>query len=215
MVWPRPWHVGQGSLISVPVPPHWGHGWEIENSPWPCDSMPRPWQRGHTVGLVPGFAPVPWHVGHDEGTCAATGTCAPSIACSHEMWTSLPMSRPRSGPGLRAARPPPPARSDRMSPKPPKPPPPPGPPPVRNAPGSNPPPKKPPPWSYCLRFSGSDSTAYACWISLKRSSAFSSPWLVSGWYLRASLRYAFLISSAEAFLSTPRVLYGSLGAAIY
>ena len=61
------------------------------------------------------------------------------------------------------------------------------------------------PRSYFLRFSGSPRTSYASEISLKRSSAPASL-LVSGWYLRASLRYAFLISSCEAFLSTPRVL---------
>jgi hypothetical protein len=38
--------------------------------------------------------------------------------------------------------------------------------------------------------------------------------LRSGWYWRASLRYAFLMSSADAFLSTPRTRYGSLVAGI-
>ena len=46
-------------MISVPVPPHFEHGCEIEKSPWPCDSIPRPWQREQTVGEVPGLAPVP------------------------------------------------------------------------------------------------------------------------------------------------------------
>ena len=73
-----------------------------------------------------------------------------------------------------------------MSPIPPNPP---KPPPVfvRKAPGSNPP-KIPPPASYCLRFSGSDRIEYACWTSLKRSSAAASSGLRSGWYFRASLR---------------------------
>ena len=62
-------------------------------------------------------------------------------------------------------------------PKPPKPPP--GPAPVANGPV---------PESYCLRFSGSPSTSYACEISLKRDSACLSSGLRSGWYLRASLR---------------------------
>jgi hypothetical protein len=35
-------------------------------------------------------------------------------------------------------------------------------------------------WSYCLRFSGSWSTAYASPTSLKRSAAFGSFWLASG-----------------------------------
>ena len=56
---PLPSQVAQGSLISVPVPPHWRHGCEIENSPCDSASTPRPWQRGQIVGWVPGFAPVP------------------------------------------------------------------------------------------------------------------------------------------------------------
>jgi hypothetical protein len=31
----------------------------MENIPWPSVSMPRPPQRGHVIGDVPGFAPVP------------------------------------------------------------------------------------------------------------------------------------------------------------
>ena len=58
-----------------------------------------------------------------------------------------------------------------------------------------------PNWSYWLRFSASESTSYAPWISLNLA---SSPPLV-GVMLRASFRYAFLISSAEAFLATPSV----------
>ena len=49
-------------------------------------------------------------------------------------------------------------------------------------------PNGPVPRSYALRLSGSDSTSWACEISLKRSSAFLSPGLRSGWYWRASLR---------------------------
>src|SRR3954452_8485006 len=188
-VWPEPWHVGHGSLISVPVPPHFEHGCEIEKRPCPCDSMPRPWQREQTVGCVPGLAPVPRQVGHGAATVTETGTCAPSSACSNAMCTSVSRSRPRSG-WLRvpAAPPPPePKRSDRMSPIPPKPGPP-APPPRRNALGSKPEPKMPPPESYWRRFSGSDRIEYAPWTSLKRSSADGSSGLRSGWYLRASLR---------------------------
>ena len=43
-------------------------------------------------------------------------------------------------------------------------------------------------WSYSLRCSGSESTEYASLISLNFASAAASPWLESGWYLRASLR---------------------------
>src|SRR3954464_14759048 len=169
----------------------------MENSPWPCESMPRPWQRGHTRGLVPGLAPVPRQVVHVDDVVTDRGICAPSIACSKLIVTSASRSRPRSGRGRAPAPAPPPRvpnRLLRMSEKPPgsKPPP---------APPAAPPPNGLPPangfrrWpSYCLRLSASPRTSYACEISLKRSSAPGSE-LVSGWYVRASLRYAFLISS--------------------
>ncbi len=91
----------------------------------------------------------------------------------------------RGAPPVRAPVPAPPAappnRLERMSPKPPP-----------NDPGSKPPgtpkPNGPEPRSYCLRLSASDRTSCACEISLKRSSAFLSPGLRSGWYWRASLR---------------------------
>src|SRR3954452_17849154 len=71
---PLPLHVGHGSSMTVPLPWHCEHGWEIENSPWPCDSTPRPLQRGQVRGLVPGLAPVPvqveqiWETGTLSGT---------------------------------------------------------------------------------------------------------------------------------------------------
>ncbi len=55
--------------------------------PCPCVSMPRPSQRGQTVGVVPGLAPVPWQVSQAAriGTCS--GTCAPATAWSKEIET--------------------------------------------------------------------------------------------------------------------------------
>jgi len=47
---------------------------------------------------------------------------------------------------------------------------------------------------------------YASEISLNFSSEAVLPLLASGWCLRASFRYDFLISSAEASLLTPRTL---------
>ena len=177
---PLPWQVGQGSLISVPVPWQRRQGWEIENSPCDSASTPRPLQSEQIVGWVPGLAPVPLQVGQGADSGTDTGIWAPSIACSNEMWTSVSRSRPRSGPGVRPpARPPAlPNRSERMSPKPP-----PKPPvgvPVRNEPGSKPPPKIPPPESYALRFSASDRIEYASCTCLKRSSALASSLLRSG-----------------------------------
>ena len=73
-------HVGQGSSITVPEPPQREHGWEIENIPWPWVSMPRPSQRGQTVGVVPGLAPVPWQVGQMSCIGTDSGIWAPEIA---------------------------------------------------------------------------------------------------------------------------------------
>src|SRR3954468_11334712 len=162
---PSPRHVGHGSSITVPAPPQRVHGCEIENRPWPCDSSPRPWQRGQTFGDVPGFAPVPWQVVHRDGDGTASGTWVPVIASSKEIVTSASRSAPFSG-RVRAPAGPavPPARLnrfERMSPnppaasKPPKPPWPAVPAPVLGPPPRPPEPKKIPPRSYCLRLSGS------------------------------------------------------------
>src|SRR5258708_19722468 len=105
---PVPWQVGQGSSITVPAPPHREQGCEIENMPWPCVSMPRPSQLGHTIGVVPGFAPVPRQLGQLVfiGTCS--GTCAPDTAWSKVIDTCASRSGPFSGRGrLRPPRPPP------------------------------------------------------------------------------------------------------------
>src|ERR687889_2646078 len=84
---PSPPQVGQGSSITVPEPPQRAHGRVIENSPWPWDSTPRPWQTGQTVGDVPGSAPVPRQVGQAECVATETGTCAPATACSKDRET--------------------------------------------------------------------------------------------------------------------------------
>ena len=51
---------------------------------------------------------------------------------------------------------------------------------------------------------GRTSTSLASLTSLNFSSASLSPGFMSGWYFRASFRYAFLISSSDAPLLTPR-----------
>ena len=110
-------------LDHVPAPWQRVHGWEIENRPWPCDSTPRPWQRGQTFGSVPGFAPVPWQVAQRAGAATLSGTWAPSIACVErdvdlglEVGAALGARRAgvRRRPSRRRRR-----GCDRMSPKPP------------------------------------------------------------------------------------------------
>ena len=140
----------------VPEPWQRWQGWEMENSPWPCDSTPRPWQTGQTTGCVPGSAPVPRHVGQAACVATETGTCAPSTACSNESETVVSRSRPRSCAGrVRAPPPRPPWLKipDRMSENEPK-----------SAPAAPPAPPAPangfiPPRSYFLRFSSSDRTS--------------------------------------------------------
>src|SRR4051812_32621254 len=116
---PSPPHVGHGPSITVPEPPQRPHGRVIENRPWPWDSTPRPWQTGHTLGEVPGRAPVPRHVVHAACVATETGTCAPSTAWSKESETVVYRSRPRPAAGLVRVPPPrPPAvlkMPDRMS----------------------------------------------------------------------------------------------------
>ncbi len=144
---PLPWQVGQGSSITVPAPPQREQGWEIENMPWPWVSIPRPSQRGQTIGVVPGFAPVPRQVGQVAAIGTWSGTCAPATAWSKVIETCASRSGPFSGRGLVRTRRPlaePPKRFERMSPieepsksklpKPPKPPP--GPAPVREGAGA-------------------------------------------------------------------------------
>ena len=79
----------------VPDPPHCEQGWEIENMPCPWVSMPLPSQRGHTEGVVPGFAPVPRQVLQVVciGTCK--GICAPATAWSNVIETCVSRSAPR------------------------------------------------------------------------------------------------------------------------
>src|SRR3954467_7817191 len=101
----------------APEPWQREHGCEIENSPWPWDSMPRPLHFGHTRGEVPGLAPVPRQVGQGCVVATLNGICAPLIACSNEIATEDSRSLPRSGRGPRGGsdrvRVPPPAPSPR------------------------------------------------------------------------------------------------------
>ncbi len=159
---------------------------------------------------------MPWQVGQGPSPVSRSATVVPSIASPKVSVASVSTSAPRLGRFCAVVRPrlnTPPNRSPRpplspvplkMSPrsKPPNPPCP-----VRVPVGT----RKPPPnseraSSYSLRRFSSDSTEYASEISLKRSSAEASPLFASGWYLRASLRYAVLISAGLAVLLTPRVL---------
>ena len=199
--------MGHGSSMTVPLPPHRGHGSLNANDPTSRPRTPRPLHSGHRRGLVPGFAPLPPQSAQATGVSTDTGTCAPRIACSKLRLTSTSTSAPRRAAGSSAVRVPAPPRlrkiDEKMSAKSPNPPASPVNPPPPPLPGARPPKRRRA--SYSARLSASDSTSWAWEISLKRSSALASPGLRSGWFSRASFRYAFLISSASAVRVTPSV----------
>ena len=144
--------MGQGSLISVPVPPHWRHGCVIEKRPLRLglDAAPLA-ARADRRAACPASPPCRGRSGRARTAAPTRGSARPP---SPGRTRCAPRSRGRGRAPGRAPPPRPPAppnRSDRMSPKPPKPPPV----PVRNEPGSKPPPPKmPPPESYCLALLG-------------------------------------------------------------
>ena len=116
--------------------------------------------------------------------------------------TSAPFRGPRRPPPKRFAKIsllPPPANKSLKSPEKFWPPAPVGP--LRYAPDSN----ISRAWLYSVRFLSSLRISYASETSLKRSSSFLSPLVLSGCKVRASVRYFFLMAAASAFLSTPRI----------
>src|ERR1039457_627554 len=214
---PLPEQTGQGSSTTSPRPRHSRQGSENAKLPRFLLAWPVPSQDGHTRGTVPALAPVPMHALQGASPASRSDTVVPSVASPKLSDASVSTSAPRRGRCccvfVRFPTPPP-GRSPSLPRAPPAPPPP---DPPKRSPRSKP---YPPPGpgtrvplpkserasSYSLRRFSSDSTLYASEISLKRSSDFESPLLASGWYLRASLRYDFLISSALASLETARTL---------
>ena len=104
----------------VPCPWQRGHGCDMANGPWLRATMPRPWHSGQTLGVVPGFAPLPWQVSHVSALSTGTRTVTPFSESSNDTVTSACRSSPRSA-ALRRPRPAPPAappnRLPRMSPR--------------------------------------------------------------------------------------------------
>ena len=88
-----------------PVPRQSSHGSLNPNAPWLRLTMPEPLQRGHTRGLVPGLAPLPWQVVHGDGLVSRSGTVTP-VRCLAEAERRLGLdvaTAPRAGLGLAAA----------------------------------------------------------------------------------------------------------------
>src|SRR5690242_1883598 len=222
VVTPVPWHSEQGCSIIDPLPRHSVHGSENPNAPWLRLTTPDPLQFGHTFGLVPGRAPLPWQFVHGAGLVSRSGIATPLVASMNDSSVSVSRSLPRRGRLGRGCAPRPnsppnrspmfappvcPAASNKSfrlnsAPSPPNPP--------KFPPEKRPRPNPPPAnsrrvSSYSLRLAGSDSTLWASDTALNLSAALGSE-LVSGCRSRANFRYARLISSALASEETPSSL---------
>ena len=69
---PAPRHVGQGSVIRVPLPPQVGHAVRMRRNIWAWTTSPMPLHVEHVTGFVPSFAPLPPQVSHRD--CLAIST---------------------------------------------------------------------------------------------------------------------------------------------
>src|SRR5947209_15927264 len=121
---PLPLHVGQGDSTIVPLPLHCGQARLNENGPWLSSTAPRPPHVGHTTGVVPGAAPLPWHVWHAISLVRLTVVVTPLTASRKDRCSSVSRSSPRRGPTRWPPRrppvpPPPPKRLPNRSPSPP------------------------------------------------------------------------------------------------
>ena len=156
---PSPSHSGQGVRITVPCPPHCGHGREVMT--WPRNervtwlTSPRPPHTSQVSGCVPGALPSPEQVGQTTAVSTASSRVVPNAHSARSSSSRTVALRPRRdrlrGPRVLA---PVPKKASMMSlngklPAP-NPAAPPGPP--AAAKGSA-------PRSYIWRFSGSESTS--------------------------------------------------------
>src|ERR1700685_3425302 len=195
---PLPEQVVHGSSTTRPRPRQGLQGSENAKLPRFLLPCPVPSQVGQTLGTVPALAPVPMQTLQGPSPVSRSETVTPSIESLKDSEVSVSTSAPRRGLVADVVPPPPPRlpktppsrspsrppalpavlpnRSPRskLSPPPALAPPEPG--------ILGPPPNSVRASSYSLRRLTSDSTLYASEISLKRSSAFASPSLASGWY---------------------------------
>ena len=80
-----------------PLPRHSVHGSENPNAPWLRLMTPAPLQFGHTFGLVPGRAPLPWQLVHGAGLVSRSGIATPLVASRNDSSVSVSRSLPRRG----------------------------------------------------------------------------------------------------------------------
>src|SRR5690606_4799884 len=80
-----------------PLPRQAVHGSENPKAPWLRLITPAPLQFGHTFGLVPGRAPLPWQLVHGAGLVNRNGIATPWAASRNESSISVSRSLPRRG----------------------------------------------------------------------------------------------------------------------
>src|SRR6478752_3503726 len=97
VVTPVPLHSSQGCSMIEPLPRHSVHGSENPNAPWLRLMTPEPLQFGHTFGLVPGRAPLPWQLVHGAGLVSRNGISTPLVASRKDSSVSVSRSLPRLG----------------------------------------------------------------------------------------------------------------------
>lgn len=158
----------------------------------------------HVVIFEPFAAPLPPHVSHERTRVSRSCTGFFSSVSFNSISTATVRSWPCVR--LRPPRPPPKKFSNKspMSPMSPMFPWNPWKPEKSNPPGPPACPLVRPNWSYMFFFWGSFNVSYASFISLNFASAFLSPLCLSGCHSLLRRLYAFLISSAEADVETPR-----------
>src|SRR6202035_1724113 len=225
VVTPVPLHSSHGCSMIEPLPRHSVQGSEKPNAPWLLLITPEPLQVAHTLGLVPGRAPLPWQLVHGAGLVSRSGIATPLAASTKSSSVSVSRSLPRRGRLGRALAPrpnKPPKRSPILLP-PLRPaasnksvrlnsaPSPPTPKPLKPLVSNRRPPRPPPAnsrrvSSYSLRLAGSVSTSLASDTALYRSSAALLPGLRSGWFSARILRAARFTSSGVASEETPSSL---------
>src|ERR1700712_4130559 len=97
VVTPVPWHSSHGSSMIEPLPRHSVQGSENPNAPWLRLTTPAPLQLGHTFGLVPGRAPLPWQLVQGAGLVSRSGIATPLVASRKSSSVSVSKSLPRRG----------------------------------------------------------------------------------------------------------------------
>src|ERR1700749_109933 len=97
VVTPVPLHSSQGCSMIDPLPRQSVHGSEKPKAPWLLLITPEPLQVGHTFGLVPGLAPLPWQFVHGAGLVSRSGIATPLVASMKLSSASVSRSLPRRG----------------------------------------------------------------------------------------------------------------------